>query len=416
MYVTPDRLTSIDLRSFKSDTEVTNSGHARSFAETWEFIKPMLSKIPITRIYDASPIDFLNIPVWQAVTPLAKDLTVHGGKGATKDAAKLSAAMEAVERTSAETLPSWRIVRGSFRELASSGAVDPMRFNLPVDTSYRDDAPFSWTGAYDLISKDYFLVPTDLVINPTMEGIVPRIETNGLASGNTYSEATLHALCELIERDAEAKEDFYTAHHDPAFSPRRPIKNIDIDTITVARSLIDRLREEGLDLRVQDVTSEIQVPTFRALILDHHFFGREGALTVFPGMGCELDPARAVIRAITEACQSHSAFSTGAREAFDGVLHEDRPAVWKRLRSLYDKPGVMPFPQAESGSSADNILANLCTVVNRLRAAGIDQCLVSEVTREDLGIPVVRVIVPGLAFPFGVSSRTPTLRMLESVI
>ncbi|WP_162625216.1 YcaO-like family protein [Streptomyces cadmiisoli] len=418
MPIAPERLTSLGPRSFARDVEVTRAGHAREFEETWATLEPLLPQIPITRVYDTAPMDYLDFPVWQAVTPLAKDLTVHGGKGTSKMAAKLSAVMEAIERASAEELPNWRVARGSYNQLACADAVDPSKFSLPLDTSYHPDATFSWTGAYDLIGNSYALVPTDLVVNPAVEGIVPRIETNGLASGNTYSEATLHALYELIERDAVSQEDFYTIHHDPAFSPRRPLRSIDIDTITAeaAKEFIKKLGKEGLVLRVQDLTSAIGIPVFRAIVINQNFFGREGEMSIFTGEGCDLDPSRAVVRAITEACQAHSSVVTGARDTFEHSAHGQRPATQKRLTSLYSKPGSLPFPQAKRGGISSNILGNVQTVSNLLRGAGLEQCLVSEVTREDLGIPVVRVIIPGIAFPYGKVARTPTLSMLESVI
>jgi YcaO-like protein with predicted kinase domain len=416
VHVAPEKLTSLGPQAFESAVEITDAGHAKNFEETWEFLQELLPRVPVTRVYDTSPMDFIDLPVWQAVTPLAKDLTVHGGKGVSAIAAKLSAVMEAIERTSAEELPSRRVVTGSYRELAGSGAVDPERFALPVDTSYDADAVFSWTGAYDLMGGGYRLVPTDLVLNPAVEGMTSRIETNGLASGNTYTEAVLHALYELVERDAASEEVFYAAHHDPSFSPPRPPRSIDLDTIRseAAQKFLRRLDDQGLLVRVLDLTSVTKVPVFRALIFDQSFFGQQGLS--FLGQGADLDPARAVVRAITEACQSRSSFVTGARDVFEVSATQQRPATQKRLRSLRDLPGTLTFPEAEPGEVSRDILRNLHTVVDRLRAAGLEQCLVTELTREDLGIPVVRVLIPGLAFPYGESSRTPTLRMLESVI
>ncbi|MEV7152392.1 YcaO-like family protein [Streptomyces sp. NPDC093084] len=416
MMVEPNSLTALRPDSFRPDAESSDAGHARSFEETWDLLEPLLPRVPVTRVYDTTPLDYISSPVWSAVTPLAEDLMVSAGKGATPIAAKLSAVMEAIERVSAEELPARRIVRGSYADLAPAGAVDPADFNLPLDTAYRPDAVFSWTGAYDLARGGHHLVPADLVLNPATEGMTARIETNGLASGNTYSEAVLHAVCELVERDAVSEEAFYSAHHDPLFSPRRPLRVVSPESVPAgaAKDLLDALTGQQLVVRIQDLTNVIGVPVIRVVLFDDGYFGQEGKVTYFPGYGADLRPERALLRALTEACQGHASFATGAREVFETGRAGRRPAEMKRIDSLYRNPGSLPFPRAEDAGGS--ILENLRTIVGRLRDAGHDRCLVTELTRADLGVPVVRVLVPGLASPYGESSRTPTLRLLESVI
>src|SRR5258708_6456318 len=95
---------SIGQFSFVSTPVVTQSGHARALETTYACVKPLLRRVPITRICNVTPLDFLGLPVWSAVTPLAKDLTVHAGKGGSPLAAQLSAIMEAIERVCAESL------------------------------------------------------------------------------------------------------------------------------------------------------------------------------------------------------------------------------------------------------------------------------------------------------------------------
>ncbi|MFF2073221.1 YcaO-like family protein [Kitasatospora sp. NPDC058162] len=414
--VAPESLTSLGPSSFEHGTARTEAGHVRDFAETWEWLAPLLPRVPVTRVYDLAPIDFIGVPVWSAVTPLAKDLAVSMGKGATALAAKLSAVMEAIERVSAEALPPDRVVRGSYQDLAASGAVDPTAFNLPSDTSYRPDAVYSWTGAYDLIGRDHRLVPTDLVLNPASEGVTARIETNGLASGNSYAESVLHALYELIERDAVSEEDFYTAHHDPGFSPPRPLRIVDPATVPpgTARDFIEKLGDQRLVVRIQEIPSAIGVPVFGVVLIDDDFFGSAGESVTFGGYGADLDPRRALVRAITEACQAHSGVAGGARDVFESIHSKRRPAEQKRRSELYYGSPTLAFPRERSG--CDDVLQGIEEVVGRLRAAGTEHCLVTEVTRPDLGVPVVRVLVPGLACSYGETSRTPTLRMLGSVV
>ena len=71
--------------------------HAWPLEETYAALIGIARHVPITRVTDLTPLHRLGIPAWTAVTTLARDLTVHAGKGATRLAAKVSAMMEAVD-------------------------------------------------------------------------------------------------------------------------------------------------------------------------------------------------------------------------------------------------------------------------------------------------------------------------------
>ena len=88
--------------------------------ETERRIVPLLARIPVTRIADLTPLDEIRLPVFTVVTPLAKDLTTHMGKGIDATSARVSALMEAVERISAETVPTAMTVHSSFAVSAST--------------------------------------------------------------------------------------------------------------------------------------------------------------------------------------------------------------------------------------------------------------------------------------------------------
>ena len=96
--------------------------------ETVARVEAFLDAVPVTRISDLMALDELCLPVCCAVTPLARDLTTHLGKGPTPLAARVSALMEAVERVSAEDVPvAAPTVRASFIEMRARelDAVDP---------------------------------------------------------------------------------------------------------------------------------------------------------------------------------------------------------------------------------------------------------------------------------------------------
>lgn len=404
--------------SFVSSPVRTEAGHCRTFEETWARLEPLLPLVPITRVYDATPLDIIGLPVWSAVTPLAADLTVHAGKGATSIASRISAVMEAIERVCAETVPAGRLHQATYQELRSGGeAVDPRSFGLPFASPYRPDLPISWTGGWDLMTGRHLWVPADLVVSPGGGEVCSGTETNGLAAGNTVTEAVLHALYEVVERDAVAAEEFHHIHHDPVEAAARPVRLIDPATLPPAvHRPVRQLLDAGLRVQIQDCTTGSGIPVIGVVLVDEAYPGAEGEAVSFAGYGADLDPARAAMRAVTEAAQAHTGVILGARDEFEGMRPlPERPAMLQRRIELLYGAGRLPFVPAgqDTGGDAHD---DLREVVRRLRAAGYQHCLATSLTRADLDIPVVRVLVPGLAAPYPDSSRAPVARLLSEVV
>lgn len=397
---------------------VTAEGHARTHGDTWAWLRPRLAEIPITRVYDASPLGALpDLPVFCAVTPTARDLTVHSGKGLTPLAARISAAMEAVERVCAEEVDESRLVRASLGDLRRTGrrALDPAACALPYTSRWHPELEVDWIEGTSLPSGGAILVPLDLVISPAREGVCHGAETNGLASGNTHTEAVLHALYELVEREAASQDTFFAWYHDPAEADRDP-GLIDSTALTDDCLTWAQICEQaGLQLILRVLTTDIAVAVIGATIVDRHFPGNEGHAITFGGLGADLDPSRAALRAITEAVQSHTGTLLGARDSFEGMRRvPDRAAMLlRRLETMHAVPQVKlatprPLPSPD-------LLADVMAVLAELERVALGPCIAVSLTRELLGIPVVRVVVPGLAMPYGDSTRQPGRRLLRTI-
>ena len=65
--------------------------------DTLDWIRPKLRPLGVTRIGDITGLDRIGIPVFQAILPLSRNLSVKLGKGRTEAASAVSAAMEAIE-------------------------------------------------------------------------------------------------------------------------------------------------------------------------------------------------------------------------------------------------------------------------------------------------------------------------------
>lgn len=410
---------SIGRSSFIPTPVVTESGHARSLEETYAWVKPLLRRVPITRLINVTPLDFVGLPVWSAVTPLARDLTVHAGKGRTSVAAQLSSIMEAVERVCAESLPDDRLRKSSHDALESEQGLpvlNPETLGLPFDTTFARDRVIRWTIGYDVAQDGYIWVPLDAAISPAEDGVFKGVETNGLAAGNTMTEAVVHALYEVIERDAISIEQFCELHGEPADLRIRPARMLDVGLLPEdSRAWIDVLTGHGLRVVVQDLTADVDIPVFGAFAIDPNFAGNDGQTAVFAGHGCDLNPRRAIFRAISEATQAHSIVSLGARETFEGS-RPLRDRAWRLRRRLDVLQARTHLPFRDEDHSSGDLCSDLKIIVQRLAAVGLERCILVDLSREDLGIPVVRVIVPGLEHPYGSSTRRPGPRLLRRLI
>ncbi len=389
------------------------AGHAATYEETERRLAPTLERVPITRVYDASPLDWLGLPVWAAVTPLALDLTVHAGKGLSPTAARISAIMEAIERFSAEQVEESRTVVASYEELAGQGepALDPELSDLPFETHYRAERPITWIEGFDLLAERPALVALDLVISPAREGVCIGVETNGLATGNTLTEAVTHALGELIERDSASlyrfRRRFATADKQP------PTRVVELGSLpTGVAEWVDTVRACGLEVVIHRLGNELSVPVYSCLLSDASFPGTPGRTTWFEGLGADLDPAWALLRAVAEAVQCHTTVVVGARDTIEAG---DAPGDFAGSQRGLRTPTVRePFVEGET-TLPDDLLQRLQILLGRLRAAGFAHCIAVDLTRPELGIPAVRVLVPGLAGPYGATARRPSLRLLRTL-
>ncbi len=368
--------------------------------ETERRVSAVIGRIPVTRVADLTPMDYLRLPVYSVVTPLARDLTTHLGKGHDDISARVSALMEAVERVSGEACSPATTVRDSYEALCRAAVplpADPTQFDLPADTAYSPELAFEWLEGFDLLGQRPRLLPADLVCSPPSEGILHHVDTNGLASGNTRLEAVVHAVCEVIERDAISQHEFRTLFGDTG--DRRPASAaIALESVAgPARFWIERVREHGLDVILHDITGEVAVATFRAFLIDPAFPTLQGPIEArFPGFGTHPNAQLAVLRAITEAIQSRLAAIQGARDAYNILPASSRKATQLERERELSAADARSFADTPSVTHAD-LRDDLRFTLGALEKAGFEQVIAVDLTRADLGLPVVRVRVPGLA-------------------
>lgn len=207
----------------------------------------------------------------------------------------------------------------------------------------------------------------------------------------------IHALCEVIERDSAGRHAFADLYGEAEDAFPRA-RHIDPTTLPPKLApLVSRITEAGLELSVEDLTGDIAVPVLRATLIDCRFPTPTGPdLRLFPGLGCDPNAEVAVSRAIAEAAQSRLAIIQGARDSFNRRPASQRDETRARRAEILNQPGQADFATVVSHSFTD-ILEELDHVLARLRNAGFHQAVFTDLTRAEFGVPVVRVIVPGLS-------------------
>lgn len=368
----------------------------RAPAETMRAYAGWMPSLGITRLANVTGLDFVGIPVFMAVRPNARSLTVSQGKGVDADAARVSALMESIELWHAEHIdaPLRHESFAALRRVARVVQVErlPLARGRAVDPS----APTEWIRGFDLVRGEDVWVPFEIV---SMNLVGQRAEytfsggSNGLASGNHVLEAVSHALCELIERDAFT---LWAAQPPAALEATK----IDLSTATepTVASLLARYAACGMQVALWDMTQDLNVPAYACAILedaDRPLWRRLGASW---GYGCHLSPSVAVSRALTEAAQSRLTMIAGSRD--DNPLHvyrieQSRAASEDARAAFFAADGRLPLGRRPDRTT-DLFEGDVAVLLEALQDRGIDEVAVVDLSRSEIGIPVVKVVVPGL--------------------
>jgi YcaO-like protein with predicted kinase domain len=382
--------------------------------------RAVMRALGITRLANVTGLDHIGVPTWMAVRPLSRSLSVSQGKGLTHDLARISALMECIELHHAEHF----VPRGQLQSLRKAAA-DPryvQSWLLPIHPSAKIDAAavIEWVEGRDLLAECARWVPRDCVdidtSSPSKREKLFIGSSNGLASGNTRSEAILHAVCEVIERD---QDSLWYARKQLAISGRGSRLCLDSVTDPNCRWVLDLCREAGLEVVVWSTTRDLAVPCFMCTLFDSHgntFYPQRAS-----GSGCHPYRRIALSRALTEAVQSRLTVIAGGRDDMYWSLYQrglrvDDAAGRAWSDSLIGEPEPIVFEEVPEAPALASIEALLAWVLDALKAQGSAQVVVVDLTQQQpIGIPVVHVNIPGLEGPITNAGYTPGPRMQELV-
>jgi ribosomal protein S12 methylthiotransferase accessory factor len=338
-----------------------------------------------------------------------------GGKGATDVQARASGLGEAIERYCGLYQGDEPQRRATITDLGPD-AIHPAACLLFSARQYRNRAawnarglpfhtipgpfdearPLDWTPLWSLTHQTLKYVPTAYCYYGYPQAPADAVcwaDSNGNAAGNTLEEAILQGLLELVERDAVALWWYNRL--------RRPAVDLDSLDDPYVQQLCRAYQARGRDLWALDLTSDLGVPVAAAITrrIDHTAGGAEEILF---GFGAHLDPRLAILRALSEANQvvafAQPPYADGGS---NGVEFAPEIREWLRTATLAAQPYLAPAEVAPRRLEdfrdhwSDDVRDDVRTCQAVLERQGME-VLVLDQTRPDVGMPVVKVVVPGL--------------------
>lgn len=340
----------------------------------------------------------------------------NGGKGSSRQQAKTGALCEAIERYSCTYQGNEYSVTGSLREWGED-AVHPnacmnfseeqyrtrekankdcRKFYLLVPRPLDENLSIPWTPVYSLTRRKFKYLPSCFCYAqfPAEDelNLIAYPDSNGCAAGNSIEEAILQGFLELVERDSAALW-WYNKLHKPA-----------VDLTSFKDPYFDRIIQhyKSLDrgLNVLDLTADLRIPVFAAV--SHRLHGDEQEI-IF-GFGAHVDAKIAIERALVELNQLLPVVQAPLDGRNQGKYRtrDDRFIHWLNTATLGNQPYLVPDENLPARRTAD--YPSLCpaTILDGLEfclSSAINrglETLVLDMTRPDVELPVVKVIVPGM--------------------
>ncbi len=350
---------------------------------------------------------------------------VSNGKGFSASQAKVGALFEAVERFCAERTGDEPVLTAALDEMVAHFGSDVIHPNTVMGysdqqyLSHHDQRPdplddlvpevldrsteLDWTPVWSMTHDRTKYLPTQLLYlrSPASTGsasaagsgrIFGIAGTNGNACGNTLDEAVLHGLCELVERDALALWWYNRLYRPGVEAPDQTHQSL----------LATHYRELGRELWGLDLTTDLGLPVFVAV---SRSVGADERILF--GAGCHPDAGIAWQRALTEMHQLVTLVldRTGRLRP---EIADDRVKSWVQEATLARHPYLAPAPaqhrpqhrpqrftRPDQPDRPRDLSADIARCRGLLEARGLEVLLLDQ-TRVDVGVPTVKMIVPGL--------------------
>jgi ribosomal protein S12 methylthiotransferase accessory factor len=330
-----------------------------------------------------------------------------GGKGKSEIQARVSALCESIERYAGVFHGDEARVRGKFKDMGD--AVHPnacmlfseqqfknrmqwnekfSRFNW-VPERFDEDEEIDWSPVWSLTCNTRRYVPTAYCYygySRQARAWFTRADANGCAAGNSKTEAILQGFMELVERDSVALW-WYNRLKKPG---------VDLSSFAEPyfQNLLAHYQTINRDLWMLDLTGDLNIPAFAAISRRND----QAVEDIMFGFGAHFDPKIGILRALTELNQMLP--WTGQKPKHRPDMRE--AIEWWSTATVENQPYLTPDsalpPKVQVDYPKlwqDDLYTDVLNCTQLVRAKGLEM-LVLDQTRPDVGLHVVKVIVPGL--------------------
>ena len=328
------------------------------------------------------------------------------GKGRTEAQAKASGFCEAIERYSGlfqgeeirepntynklktSAIHPSSCLQFSQNQYKNRESLNPTYLGIDyIPEPFAEDKEIEWTPVWSLTEQTFKYISTALCyykypLNP--DHLFGLANSNGNAAANAIEEAILQGFMELVERDSVAIWWYNRL--------QRPQVDIASFADPYLLEVQTYYQTQGREFWVLDLTSDLGIPVFAAISRR-----TEGKEIIVAGYGAHLDPKIALMRAVTEMNQFLSRVEMQYPDGFEPGLSQ-----WLTNATLANQPYLAPdhqaplkvyqdYPQHWSDDLQQDVLK--CVAIAKQHNL---ETLVLDQTRSDIGLNVVKVIVPGL--------------------
>lgn len=350
-------------------------------------------KLGISRIAKINGLANLNMPVFIAIRPNAKYISVSSGKGLETGEALISTLMETAESDALEFHYRYDLI-GSYNELSSDySLLSPQKIHAGfLDISNIFDAPIHWIKGVNLVDEQEIWVPCESVFFEKKSLISDyfTLTSNGVAASFSESYAINHALYELIERHCLTQWQNHLS--------TQAIDNVLIDTSALpskVSQLIQYLNKQGLDIFLWDIANpHSDISCFQAAsLMKSEFFTN----SLFTGSVAHVDAETAIIKAILETVQCRAGYISGSR---DDIMPEYYQRSFAEINQ-YNVTQLYGLPKQVCQTKNSLVLTESETTIfllEQLKKLNISEAIMVKLS--DDPVPVVKIIIPQFLYNF----------------
>ena len=332
-------------------------------------------------------------------TPFILQAINSQGKGLNPKQAYFSACFELFERLSARYYGDKKIIRATPAEVGERGfdldRIEIQKRILDKDFCIERSREIDWVEATSVITGNTKFVPASLVYlsNVSFRRIGNEISSTGLAAGAALEDAILQGLFEVIEHDA-----WIMGQANRVTLPRVDVYSSKNEKL---KTLVRKIETLGYEVITRDYTNDLGFPVFRTWIVNRNDFEHYAV----NGFGASLSAEIALERSVTEAVQSlipekdidicdygtvsefESMYSYDSFYSLSYFVQKDINAGGEKIKKM-DEYAELDFLSVKE--MIDSVSDRIRSVLGEK-----SDILFVDLTKDFIGIPVVRVIIEG---------------------